>query len=85
MHACAHIHLVLTRLSIFPSLQALDPAQDVLVAFKQNHERLLPDHGFPVRLIIPGRQFKRKHTYPHTHMRTSLTHFPFHLLYLQAT
>ncbi|GAB5033102.1 nitrate reductase [Nannochloropsis oceanica] len=37
-----------------PLLKALDPAQDVLVAFKQNHERLLPDHGFPVRLIIPG-------------------------------
>lgn len=37
--------------------QALDPAQDVLVAHKQNHEPLMPDHGFPVRMIIPGRAF----------------------------
>ncbi|OWY91249.1 Nitrate reductase [Phytophthora megakarya] len=33
---------------------ALDPACDVLVAWKANGELLAPDHGFPVRLIIPG-------------------------------
>eukprot|EP00644_Phytophthora_capsici_P005116 jgi/Phyca11/524943/estExt2_fgenesh1_pm.C_PHYCAscaffold_10159 len=33
---------------------ALDPACDVLVAWKANGELLTPDHGFPVRLIIPG-------------------------------
>ncbi|EWM20573.1 nitrate reductase [Nannochloropsis gaditana] len=37
-----------------PLRKALDPAQDVLVAHKQNHEPLMPDHGFPVRMIIPG-------------------------------
>lgn len=25
-----------------------------MVAFKQNHDLLKPDHGFPVRMIIPG-------------------------------
>ena len=29
---------------------ALNPANDVLVAYKQNGRWLAPDHGFPVRL-----------------------------------
>jgi DMSO/TMAO reductase YedYZ molybdopterin-dependent catalytic subunit len=33
---------------------ALDDSNDVLVAYKQNHRWLTPDHGFPVRMIIPG-------------------------------
>ncbi|CAN0009347.1 unnamed protein product, partial [Phaeothamnion confervicola] len=33
---------------------AMDPTADVLVAYKQNGEWLEPDHGFPVRIIIPG-------------------------------
>ena len=33
---------------------ALNPANDVLVAYKQNGRWLAPDHGFPVRLILPG-------------------------------
>lgn len=33
---------------------ALDPACDIMVAYKQNGELLHPDHGFPVRLLIPG-------------------------------
>jgi len=33
---------------------AMDPACDVLLAYEQNGERLRPDHGFPLRLIIPG-------------------------------
>eukprot|EP00899_Mesostigma_viride_P005008 jgi/Mesvir1/14508/Mv05207-RA.1 len=33
---------------------ALDPAADVILAYKQNDEILHPDHGFPVRLLIPG-------------------------------
>ncbi|KAJ3202054.1 hypothetical protein HDU67_000830 [Dinochytrium kinnereticum] len=33
---------------------ALDPRSDLLVAFECNGERLTPDHGFPVRMIIPG-------------------------------
>jgi len=33
---------------------ALDPTCDVIVAYEQNGEKLHPDHGFPVRVIIPG-------------------------------
>lgn len=35
-------------------IKAMDPASDVLIAWEQNGKRLLPDHGYPVRLIIPG-------------------------------
>ena len=33
---------------------ALDPTCDVIVAYMQNGERLHPDHGFPVRVLLPG-------------------------------
>ena len=33
---------------------AMDPAGDVMIAYLYNGERLAPDHGFPVRVIIPG-------------------------------
>ncbi|KAK3030292.1 hypothetical protein RJ639_038385 [Escallonia herrerae] len=33
---------------------AMDPGRDIILAFMQNGERLSPDHGFPVRMIIPG-------------------------------
>ena len=33
---------------------AMDPAGDVMIAYYYNGERLEPDHGFPVRVIIPG-------------------------------
>ncbi|KAJ8423440.1 hypothetical protein Cgig2_015584 [Carnegiea gigantea] len=33
---------------------AMDPARDIILAYMQNGERLTPDHGFPVRMIIPG-------------------------------
>lgn len=33
---------------------AMDPACDVLLAYEQNGEKLRPDHGFPLRLVIPG-------------------------------
>jgi nitrate reductase (NAD(P)H) len=37
-----------------PIGRAMDPAQDILIAFQQNGENLKPDHGYPVRIIIPG-------------------------------
>ncbi|XP_078444502.1 nitrate reductase [NADH] 1-like [Wolffia australiana] len=33
---------------------ALDPANDIILAYMHNGEILAPDHGFPVRMIIPG-------------------------------
>ena len=33
---------------------AMDPANDVLVAYMYNGQPMAPDHGFPVRIIIPG-------------------------------
>lgn len=33
---------------------ALDESQDILLAYMQNGNLLEPDHGFPVRMIIPG-------------------------------
>lgn len=33
---------------------AMDPARDIMLAYMQNGEILSPDHGFPVRVIVPG-------------------------------
>ncbi|XP_052202779.1 nitrate reductase [NADH] [Diospyros lotus] len=33
---------------------AMDKSRDIILAYMQNGERLSPDHGFPVRMIIPG-------------------------------
>jgi len=37
-----------------PLARAMNPAYDVLIAYQANGEVLQPDHGYPVRLIIPG-------------------------------
>jgi nitrate reductase (NAD(P)H) len=37
-----------------PLARAMNPAYDVLVAYQANGQQLQPDHGYPVRLIIPG-------------------------------
>ncbi|KXJ89323.1 hypothetical protein Micbo1qcDRAFT_212694 [Microdochium bolleyi] len=33
---------------------AIDPANDVILAYEMNNVPLPPDHGYPVRLMIPG-------------------------------
>ena len=33
---------------------AMDESCDVILAYKQNDRYLLPDHGAPIRIIIPG-------------------------------
>eukprot|EP00887_Chlorella_sp_A99_P003634 scaffold7.g3634.t1 len=37
-----------------PVTKALDPHGDVLLAYEMNGEALPRDHGFPVRVIVPG-------------------------------
>jgi nitrate reductase (NAD(P)H) len=37
-----------------PLARAMNPAYDILIAYEANGEKLQPDHGYPVRLIIPG-------------------------------
>lgn len=35
-------------------IQQLDPSRDVMLAYMYNGKLLTPDHGFPIRLIVPG-------------------------------
>ena len=42
---CVHIPICVLQ---------LDDSQDIIVAFMYNGKLLTPDHGFPVRMIIPG-------------------------------
>lgn len=37
-----------------PTSKALDPRGDVLLAFEMNGKPLSRDHGYPVRVIVPG-------------------------------
>ncbi|KAJ5385378.1 hypothetical protein N7517_003289 [Penicillium concentricum] len=37
-----------------PLAYAMDSENDVILAYEMNNMRLLSDHGYPVRLIIPG-------------------------------
>ncbi|XP_039062714.1 nitrate reductase [NADH]-like [Hibiscus syriacus] len=33
---------------------AMDVSRDIILAYMQNEERLTPDHGLPIWMIIPG-------------------------------
>ncbi|KAL7569944.1 hypothetical protein ACA910_008604 [Epithemia clementina (nom. ined.)] len=64
-----------------PLFRAMNPAYDVIIAYEANGERLQPDHGFPVRLIIPGyiggrmvKWLKRINVIPHE----TKSHYHYH-------
>ncbi|KAJ3681253.1 hypothetical protein LUZ60_015742 [Juncus effusus] len=40
--------------SSIPLLQATDPQADVLLAYEMNGETLNRDHGYPLRVVVPG-------------------------------
>ncbi|KAL1935445.1 hypothetical protein VTP01DRAFT_4585 [Rhizomucor pusillus] len=40
--------------SSIPLSKALDEFGDVLLAYEMNHKPLTPDHGYPVRAVVPG-------------------------------
>ncbi|KJZ75389.1 hypothetical protein HIM_05315 [Hirsutella minnesotensis 3608] len=40
--------------SSIPLKKAIDPQGDVLLAYSMNNEPLPPDHGFPLRALVPG-------------------------------
>lgn len=37
-----------------PFEHIMDPNNDVIIAFEMNNTPLFPDHGYPIRLVIPG-------------------------------
>ena len=37
-----------------PAATAFDPRKDVLLAFEMNGEPLPLDHGYPIRVVVPG-------------------------------
>jgi sulfite oxidase len=52
-----HIHLSApgdTYTASVPSMNALAPTSDVLLAYGMNGQELPPDHGGPLRAIVPG-------------------------------
>lgn len=37
-----------------PLGKAMDPARDVMLVYKMNGEPIPPDHGYPLRILVPG-------------------------------
>ncbi|KAK5816451.1 Oxidoreductase, molybdopterin-binding domain-containing protein [Linnemannia elongata] len=49
-----HVHEDVCYGSSIPLRKAMDPAGDVILAYEMNGKALSRDHGFPLRVIVPG-------------------------------
>ena len=43
-----------SRVNAHNTQVCMDETADVLLAYKMNGKELSPDHGYPIRLIVPG-------------------------------
>ncbi|PRQ50734.1 putative sulfite oxidase [Rosa chinensis] len=43
-----------------PLIQATSPEADILLAYEMNGETLNRDHGYPLRVVVPGGLFMQK-------------------------
>ncbi|KAI1317178.1 hypothetical protein EDD11_008870 [Mortierella claussenii] len=49
-----HVHEDVCYGSSIPLRKALDPLGDVILAYEMNGKTLTREHGFPIRVIVPG-------------------------------
>ncbi|KAF9438802.1 hypothetical protein BGZ76_004401 [Entomortierella beljakovae] len=49
-----HVHEDVCYGSSIPLRKAMDPLGDVILAYEMNGEPLTREHGFPIRVIVPG-------------------------------
>lgn len=54
VHIYIYVCVLGTRANNARAQVCMDETADVLLAYKMNGKELAPDHGYPIRLIVPG-------------------------------